>query len=31
MIYILPRAGFEQDPMRDYNGVEIDVPHWARS
>jgi hypothetical protein len=29
MVYILPRDGFEQDPMQDYNGIEISVPQWA--
>jgi hypothetical protein len=29
MVYVLPRAGFEQDPMRDFGGIEISVPHWA--
>jgi hypothetical protein len=29
MVYILPSAGFVQDPMQDYGGIEISVPQWA--
>lgn len=28
-IYILPRAGFEQQPRQPYRGVELDVAQWA--
>lgn len=28
-VYILPRAGFEQQPRQSYRGVELDIAQWA--
>jgi len=28
-IYILPRAGFEQQPRESYRGAELDIAQWA--